>query len=140
MAVNTKDILWKMASMLTWRSRRLVSLAEFVGNEPVENASFQGLQAVSLAHIRGSASTGRCQDFDVNFRPTNRHTEARWQGIYQARTKGRGMPPVTLIKVGDIYFVEDGHHRVSVAWALGDEQIEGQVTVWELGESQSVEM
>ena len=38
------------------------------------------------------------------------------------------MPPVELLKVGDIYFVRDGHHRVSVARALGRADIDAYVT------------
>ena len=41
---------------------------------------------------------------------------------------GEGLPPVDLIKVGEIYFVRDGHHRVSVAWALGHTDIDAYVT------------
>ena len=37
-----------------------------------------------------------------------------------------------LVKVGDKYFVLDGHHRISVAKALGQESIEAEVTVWDV--------
>ena len=39
-------------------------------------------------------------------------------------------PPVELIQVGDLYFVRDGHHRISVARAMGQEAIEAKVTAW----------
>jgi hypothetical protein len=42
------------------------------------------------------------------------------------------MPPVVLVQVGDIYFVEDGHHRISVALAWGEQEIEAEVTVWQV--------
>ena len=139
MAMNTKDILGKMASILPWRSQRLLSLPEIIGNDSVKNALYLGTHSVLLDQIRGSASPGKCKDFDVNFRLVNGHNTKRWTGIYQARTSGRGLPPVTLIQVGDIYFVEDGHHRISVAYALGDAEIEGQITIWQLSQSQPVE-
>ena len=132
MTFKTTGIFDRITSLLSWRSRRLLSLTETVTNNSVENVTPLGLQSVPLSQIRGSASSGRCKDFDVNFRPIKNHSEERWAGVHQARTKGRKLPPVKLIQVGEIYFVEDGHHRISVAWALGDEQIDGQVTVWEL--------
>lgn len=135
MAINIKVVFRRMASILSRRSRRLMSLPNVIANDSVEKAYPLGLQSVSLSQIRGSASPGRCKDFDVNFRPVNSHSEERWVGIHRARTSGRRLPPVTLIQVGENYFVEDGHHRVSVAYALGDETIEGRVTLWELSES-----
>ena len=47
-----------------------------------------------------------------------------------ARRRGIKMPPVALIKVGQIYFVEDGHHRISVARAWEEQTIEAEVIVW----------
>jgi hypothetical protein len=47
-----------------------------------------------------------------------------------ARQQGAKLPPVALIQVGDVYFVKDGHHRISVARALGQVEIEAVVTVW----------
>ena len=38
------------------------------------------------------------------------------------------MPPVDLLKVGEFYFVRDGHHRVSIAGALGYHDIDAIVT------------
>ena len=37
------------------------------------------------------------------------------------------MPPIDVYRIGELHFVEDGHHRVSVAWALGDTHIEAHV-------------
>jgi hypothetical protein len=41
------------------------------------------------------------------------------------------LPPVELIQVGDVYFVRDGHHRISVARMMGQDSIDAEVTVWE---------
>ena len=46
--------------------------------------------------------------------------------------RGRCLPPVALIQVGDHYFVRDGHHRISVARALGQLAIEATVEVWQV--------
>ncbi|MBI5106700.1 MAG: chromosome partitioning protein ParB, partial [Solirubrobacterales bacterium] len=42
--------------------------------------------------------------------------------------RGEAMPPIDLYKVGEAYFVRDGHHRVSVARALGENDINARVT------------
>jgi hypothetical protein len=54
----------------------------------------------------------------------------RWLSVAAARDQGKGLPPVVLVQVGDVYFVRDGHHRIAVARALGQLDIEAQVTVW----------
>jgi len=54
-------------------------------------------------------------------------------GIAAARQMGRTLPPVELIQIGDLYFVRDGHHRISVARGMGQEHIDAEVTVWEMG-------
>ena len=46
--------------------------------------------------------------------------------------RGRSLPPVELIQLGDAYFVRDGHHRISAAAALGQQEIDAQVTVWQV--------
>ena len=84
--------------------------------------------AVALADIVGSQ--GRSADLDREFRPLRPHQRDRWLNIYAARVTGRSLPPVDLIQVGRQYFVRDGHHRISVARALGQEAIDALVTVW----------
>jgi len=85
---------------------------------------------VSVRDIRGSE--GRCGDFDADFHPLQGRTRNRWVGIAAAREMGTPMPPVKLIRIGDLYFVRDGHHRISVARAMGQEAIEAEVTAWEV--------
>ena len=43
---------------------------------------------------------------------------ARWERIAAARRRGEAMPPIDVYRIGDLHFVKDGHHRVSVARAL----------------------
>lgn len=113
---------------LTRRSRRLLSLAELTGTCTVQTRRKAGLQMVPIRKIRGSE--GRCRDFDRDFNPIQAHTGKRWRGVARARMEGKGLPPVELIRVGDTLFVRDGHHRISVARALGQQDIEAEVTVW----------
>ncbi len=87
-----------------------------------------GLQTVDISSIRGSE--GRCHDFDRDFLPLTPELAQRWTSVFVAIQQGIAMPPVQLIRVGDIYFVRDGHHRISVARIRGCEQIEAEVIVW----------
>jgi hypothetical protein len=85
-----------------------------------------GLKVVPLDQIVGSVDRGR--DFDRRFRPTSARSRGRWEQIAAAARRGESFPPVDLVKVGQLYFVRDGHHRVSVARALGRTDIDGYVT------------
>jgi hypothetical protein len=85
-----------------------------------------GLRVVPLDAIVGTIDRER--DFDRRFRPTSRRVRSRWEQIAAAMRRGEALPPVDLLKVGQIYFVRDGHHRVSVASALGLSDIDAYVT------------
>jgi hypothetical protein len=85
-----------------------------------------GLKVVALDQIVGSVDRGR--DFDRRFRPTSGRSRGRWEQIAAAARRGEAFPPVDLVKVGKLYFVRDGHHRVSVARALGRTDIDAYVT------------
>ena len=100
---------------LTGRSRRMLSLNEIEDACSVHSRRHCGVRTVDLARVRGSE--GRQEDFDRDFNPLTNHTSGRWRRILAARQKGVCMPPVDLVQVGDLYFVRDGHHRISVARA-----------------------
>ena len=85
-----------------------------------------GLTVVPLDAIVGSVD--RSRDYDRRFRPTSGRTRGRWEQIAAAARRGESFPPVDLLRVGDLYFVRDGHHRVSVARALGRADIDAYVT------------
>jgi hypothetical protein len=85
-----------------------------------------GLQVVALDSIVGTVDRGR--DFDRTFRPTSGRVRSRWEHIAAAMRRGDAMPPVDLMRIGEICFVRDGHHRVSVARALGRTDIDAYVT------------
>jgi hypothetical protein len=85
-----------------------------------------GLQVVPLDAIVGTVD--RAVDFDRGFRPTSARLRSRWERIASAQRRGEALPPVSLYKVGDLYFVRDGHHRVSVAKSLGRHDIDAYVT------------
>jgi hypothetical protein len=84
-----------------------------------------GLKVVPIDAIVGTVD--RTRGFDRHFRPTTPQVRARWERIATAMRRGEAMPPVDLFKVGEAYFVKDGHHRVSVARALGHDAIDAHV-------------
>lgn len=93
-------------------------------NNPADGQEL-GIQIVALDEIVGSE--GRCHDFDNQFWPLKSHNCDRWVSIAQIMRRKKGLPPVQLIKTNDGYFVRDGHHRISVARALGQEAIEAEI-------------
>jgi hypothetical protein len=88
-----------------------------------------GLMGSRLAEVRVTQIVGtvaRAGDFDSDFRLLNRELRNRWREV--AVAMGRGVdPPVELIQLGELYFVVDGHHRVSVARTLGRGTVMAQV-------------
>lgn len=104
----------------------LLDLQSIETTNPLRGQRYAGARTVALESIVGSES--RTQDFDRNFHPLGSHDRSRWLGIAIARLQGVGLPPVSLIQVGERYFVRDGHHRISVARALGELYIEAEVT------------
>ncbi|HBY99339.1 MAG TPA: hypothetical protein DEP84_36280 [Chloroflexi bacterium] len=88
-----------------------------------------GAQTIAINRIAGSE--GRSLDFDLAFRPLHNHSRERWLGIAMAYQQGAALPPADLVQVGDVYFVRDGHHRISGARALSQRYIEAVVTVWQ---------
>jgi hypothetical protein len=86
-----------------------------------------GLQTIELDSIVGTVD--RTRGFDRRFRPTSGQVRSRWERIAQAQRRGEAMPPIQAYRIGDIHFVRDGHHRVSVARAQGRREIDAYVTV-----------
>jgi hypothetical protein len=89
-------------------------------------ATRRGVQEIPLAAIRGTVEPTRAADFDAEFRPAPR-ARARWQRVWMAEQRGGGLPPVSVVPVGDAYALRDGHHRVSVARARGAVAIDAQL-------------
>jgi hypothetical protein len=85
-----------------------------------------GLQVIPLDSIVGTVD--RTKDFDRDFRPTSSRVRGRWERIAQAMRRGEAMPPISVYRVAGMHFVRDGHHRVSVARALGRHDIDAYVT------------
>jgi hypothetical protein len=123
------DRIW---SALSGRPSHLLSLAE-VDRSAVRARHEAGLQMVQIDDICGSS--GRCRDFDRRFRPLQDHSERRWLSVARARQENKSLPSVELVRVGEAYYCLDGHHRISVARAFGQPEIEAMVTVWQVADA-----
>lgn len=125
------------------RRQMLSTLARRLGREPGDvdvilpydevvealgyvGEKYVGLETVELDAILGTVDR-KSGGFDRNFRPTSARVRARWERIANAVRRGERMPPISLFCLGEVYFVRDGHHRVSVARALGFTQIDAYV-------------
>jgi hypothetical protein len=113
-------------SRLTRRSNDLVPLQQARQTVSIAGQSFQGVQTVPLDRILGTMD--RAADFDRAFFPRQPRLRERWLRVNQAYYGDVILPPVDLIKLGEVYFVKDGHHRISVARAHGQDFIEANVT------------
>lgn len=99
-------------------------------DRPVKSRHFIGVQPVCIDQI--IASESRVKDFDRAFYPLSSHEKSRWLSVAQAIGSGVVLPAIELIKVGDIYIVRDGHHRISVYRALQMSYIDARVVEWEV--------
>jgi hypothetical protein len=112
-------------STLSGQPNRLLSYDEVKEKLHIGGPIYRGMQTVRVEQIAGSLN--RYHQFDRAFLPTQDDTSARWLSINRAFYQDVSLPPVVLYKVGQVYFVVDGHHRVSVAREQGQEFIDADV-------------
>lgn len=124
-SARRKAWFYRLQATFRHDSRRLYDLSAV---KAVQQQHYRGTQTVSLDEIRGSEN--RTREFDIDFYPVEGYIEERWISVAAALLRGIQLPPVELIKVGDMYYVRDGHHRISVARALGWKSIDAVVTEW----------
>src|SRR6266849_11193757 len=85
-----------------------------------------GLQTIRLGTVVGTVDSRR--DFDRHFRPTSGRVRERWERLALAQRRGETIPPIEVYRIGELHFVKDGHHRVSVAVATGQTTTDAYVT------------
>ena len=130
----TRQVIWR--DLLSWLTRTcndLLSFDRVCQNLPLAGEHYLGLQLVPLDKIVGS--TGRSHDFDRAFFPRSPHLRERWLNIGKAYHENLSLPPVELLKLGELYFVSDGNHRVSVARARQQKFVNAEVTELQLSVS-----
>jgi hypothetical protein len=104
----------------------LLSFDEVRRIVPASGATYRGRRTVEVSRIVGSL--GKHEQFDQNFMPLSRADPQKWKRIDRAFRLGQELPLVSLLQLGGTYFVNDGHHRVSVARFHGVEWIDAYVT------------
>jgi hypothetical protein len=119
--------LW---AMLTRQCFCLSDLDEMLKSSPVESSHYAGIKPVPIRCIHGTQ--GKADEFDAEFNPTQERSRSRWISIALEKLKGRDLPPVELVLVNGVYYVRDGHHRISVSRALGQDFVDAEITVMQL--------
>ncbi len=100
-------------------------------HEVVEALGYQGERRIGLRLVKLDSIAGtvdRSRDFDRRFRPTSGRVRERWERLALAARRGEEIPPIEVYRVGELHFIIDGHHRVSVAHAQGLSTLEAYVT------------
>ncbi len=105
----------------------LLSLEEVRDKLKIRGQHYAGIQTIDIDRIVGSGS--RYNEFNRAFLPTQEHVRERWTRVYEAAHGAGGFPPIDVYQIGDVFFVRDGHHRVSVLRELDAPTVEATVTV-----------
>lgn len=120
-----KAFLNRIHSIVSGQPTTLLSYDEVKANLHIGGPIYRGVQIVRVDQIVGSLN--RYHQFDRAFLPVEDQIASRWQNVDRAFYKDISLPPILLYKVGQVYFVVDGHHRVSVAREQGQEFIDAEV-------------
>ena len=121
-----KAALQEVFARFTSKSAVLLSYEEVRDSLRGMKSAKQELKEVPLDAIVGSV--GRYKDFTRKFLPLQDSDEGRWARVKAAVLELSGLPPIEVYQIGDVYFVFDGNHRVSVARQLGATHIQAYVT------------
>jgi hypothetical protein len=125
-----RGTLGRLWSSMVGTPSGLIDIGLFHGLVSLNVQSDAGIQVVPIAEIVGSE--GRSTEFDAAWRPLTDSNKERWVNMAAAYCDGTGFPAVDLIRIGRYYFVRDGHHRISVARAYGQVDIEANVIDWQI--------
>ena len=120
--------LQQIAARLTGKSVELLSYDEVLRQLKLTGRVTRGVQTIPLTSIVGTV--GRCTDFTRTFLPRKGSDEQRWASLkaFVAEHSLDALPPIDVYQIGSAYFIQDGHHRVSIARQMGVEFIAAHVT------------
>ena len=124
-AARIKSFFRNVLAFLLGQRNELLSYDDVREKLRIGGPVYRGVRTVRVDQIVGSVN--RYRDFDRAFLPTQNYTADRWLKINRAFYKDISLPPVLLYKVGEVYFVVDGNHRVSVARERGQEYLDAEV-------------
>ncbi|MDX1413483.1 MAG: universal stress protein [Candidatus Promineifilaceae bacterium] len=125
-SARQQAVMRQLLSRFSGEANDLLAYNEIADDLKVEDTVELGLQEIPLEAIIGSV--GRAEDFTRDFLPKRDSDAERWARVRAAVSDMRGWPPIEVYKLGNVYFVKDGNHRVSVARQLGNETISARVT------------
>jgi hypothetical protein len=120
-----KAFLNRVWDSLSGQRTTLLSYDDIKEKLHIGGPIYRGVKTVRVDQIAGSLN--RYHEFDRVFLPASDKLADRWQSVNRAFYQDISLPPVVLYKVGQVYFVVDGHHRVSVAREQGQIYIEAEV-------------
>ena len=115
----------EVLARLTGKSTELLSYEEVAEKLKLRIQFERGIKMIPLNAIVGSV--GRYSEFTRTFLPRRNDDRERWARVKTAMEEGEGVPPIEVYKVGEVYFVIDGNHRVSIAREEGLGTIEARV-------------
>ena len=125
-AARQRAAIQEVLARITGRPSELLSYEEVAEKLKLRIRTERGMQHIPLDAIVGSV--GRYSDFTRTFLPRRKEDQDRWAGVRAAFLEdGAGLPPIEVYKVGEVYFVVDGNHRVSIARQEGAKTIEAHV-------------
>jgi hypothetical protein len=107
------------------RDDRLLELDEVERRLQPFGRRYLGVQGIPLDALVGTDS--RASSFTRDFRPLHAFSRDRLRSLEQAFSDG-AFPPIVAVKLGESYFVIDGHHRAALARRAGAAQIDADVT------------
>lgn len=121
-----KEMFRRIGRLLVGRPQgRLLNLEEVQDHLQSFQQSYVGVRPIPVDQIVGSVA--RASDFDDDFLPVSGRLETRWQSL-ENRFPDGGFPPISVFKVGDAYFVADGHHRVAIAKQRKMDFLDAEIT------------
>jgi len=115
-----KADLQEVLARLTGKPESLLSFGDVSQRVKIEETGKRTLQEIPLDAIVGSV--GRYKDFTRKFLPRLESAKERWARV-KASVDSMGLQPIDVYQVGQVYFVLDGHHRVSVAREINAQTI-----------------
>ena len=124
-------LLSRIWNILLGQPTELLSFDEIKSRLRIGGSVYRGIKAIKLEQIIGSLN--RHHEFDRAFRPFRSVSLERWGSVNRAFYEEIGLPAIVLYKVGEVYFVVDGHHRVSVVRKQGQVFIDADVSEFNTG-------
>ena len=118
-------IFARLWARFTHQPHRLLELDEVLCGTEIKNVHYAGTQPVEISQIRGTQS--KANEFDAGFHPLKESSRSRWLSVALERLRGHDLPPVDLVDVDGVYYVRDGHHRISVARSMGQFYIDAVI-------------